>query len=304
MAFPLSLGLHELSGSWKPGMFSQNVLVKYYKTGSVPLISNTNWVGEIKKMGDKVTIRSRGNVTVRDYVDGQTLVRDHLNPGSQDLLIDKGKTTSFGITSIEAKQVDLPMDTIHVDDASRNLGLKIDAEILQSVTFDVHAANTGATAGKESGTVNLGASGAALVPTDANILDIIVATGLVLDEQQVPPDGRWLVVPHWFYARIKTSDLKDASLAGDGTSILRTGNVKLINDMTIIKSSNLLQTPAQTAWSALFGHKDALTFAAQMTESRVLPNFHTFGLVYDSLTVYGFKVVKPEAIGRLFISPT
>jgi hypothetical protein len=56
-----------------------------------------------------------------------------------------------------------------------------------------------------------------------------------------------------------------------------------------------------TATNMVFGHKMALTFAAQLTESEgPLRHPDYFGNFYRGLNVYGYKVIKPEALGHFY----
>ena len=129
--------------------------------------------------------------------------------------------------------------------------------------------------------------------------------GSVLDEQDVPENGRYLILPPTLIGLIKQSDLKDASLAGDGTSILRNGRVGMIDRFTIYLS-NLLSTftggGGEAATNVIFGQRHALTFASQLIKNENLRAERTFGELFRGLQVYGFKVIKPEALGhaRLF----
>ena len=114
-------------------------------------------------------------------------------------------------------------------DASEQLKINIDTHILANIYGDVHANNAGLTAGIKSSSYNMGVTGTPVQATKANIIDHIVDMGSVLDEQSVPENSRFVVMPPWACNLIKGSDLKDASLAGDGTSILRNGRVGMID---------------------------------------------------------------------------
>ena len=101
---------------------------------------------------------------------------------------------------------------------------------------------------------------------------------------------------------IKLSDLKDASLAGDQTSILRNGRLGVIDTFTLYKSNLLATTTdgANTCTNMIFGINDAITFATQLTENESLKNPFGFGTLFRGLQVYGYKVVKAEAMGWLY----
>lgn len=162
--------------------------------------------------------------------------------------------------------------------------------------------NFGATAGVRSGSVNLGVSGTPVRLDKTNIVDYIVDMGTVLDEQDVPENGRFIVMPPWACGLIKKSDLKDASLSGDDVSTLRSGRVGMI-DRYMIYKSNLLATTtdgSDTVTNMIFGQKTGLTFASQLLENESLRAESTFGTLFRGLQVYGFKVIKPEAVGWFY----
>jgi hypothetical protein len=73
------------------------------------------------------------------------------------------------------------------------------------------------------------------------VLNYIVDMGTVLDERNIPETGRWLVIPPWAAGMIKKSDLRNASISGDGSSLLRNGRLGMIDRFTLY-ASNLLPT--------------------------------------------------------------
>jgi hypothetical protein len=125
-----------------------------------------------------------------------------------------------------------------------------------------------------------------------------------MDEQNLPEESRWAVIPPWFAGMIKKSDLKDASLAGDGTSIMRNGRIGMIDRLTIYVS-NLLHDQADsgyTTYDAIAGHKAAISWASQMTKMESLRAESTFGTLVRGLNVYGYKVLKSEALCWMYIA--
>ena len=188
------------------------------------------------------------------------------------------------------------------EDASEQMKIAIDTDILAAIGASAHADNSGDSAGRISGDIDLGEAAAgvgtnAVQLTKANILDHLVDWGTVLDEQSVPESNRWVVLPAKACGLIKKSDLRDASIAGDGTSILRNGRLGMIDRFTIYRSNNL--NVNNTEIDILFGHPSALTFAAQITEMETIKNPDDFGDLVRGLEVYGFEVIKPEALGHV-----
>lgn len=304
MAFPITPGWPAYSGTIIPEVWSGKVLRNFYDATVLGEITNTDYSGDIKNQGDKVIIRTTPTLTIRDYVEGQQIEYELPEPTILELLIDQAKLWAFRTGDISSAQADIPFTEAWTKDASEQLKITIDTTVLGSIYSDVHAGNTGTTAGVRSASYDLGASGSPIAATKANIIDYIVDMGSCLDEQNIPETGRFLVIPPWACGLIKSSDLKDASLSGDGTSMLRNGRVGMIDRFTIF-SSNLLATTTDGVTTGvtymLFGHKLATSFATQLVKNEgPIRSEKYFGNFYRGLQVFGYKVVKPEGLGLFY----
>lgn len=269
-------------------------------------ISNTDYEGEIKKQGDKVKIRTRPTAVIRDYTRNTDILYDMPDGGVIDLEIDKGKYYAAQIDDVSAHQQDIKVMDAWATDASEQMKIAIDTDVLGVTYTQAHSANKGATAGRISQNINLGTAAAPRSVNSKTVIDAIVDAGQVLDEQNIPEAGRFLVVPAWVLSLIKKSDLKDASLSGDGTSIMRNGRVGMVDRFTLYLSNLLPKaavnigttaTPNSVAgFHLLAGHKNGLTFATQMTEMEELRLEKRFASAVRGLQVYGYKVVDPTAV--------
>ena len=180
--------------------------------------------------------------------------------------------------------------------------------MLEVIPAQVDAANTGTAAGNDSGDLNIGSLvspltvGKAVSSGVQGIVEFITDCGQVLDEQSVSDEGRWMVLPPWAIKLIKQSDLKIASLAGDGVSILRNGKVGMVDRFTLYQSRNVYKTLSPTtSWSVMFGHSAGLAFAAQIVEAQMIDNPSDFGYLIRGLMVFGFKVIEADYVGCAFI---
>lgn len=180
--------------------------------------------------------------------------------------------------------------------------ISIDSDVLNNIYSDVSSSNKGITAGYVSSSFNLGTTAAAIPLDNTNIVDYIVDCGSVLDEYNVPETGRWLVLPTHLCNLVKKSDLKDASLSGDGTSILRNGRMGMIDRFTIYRSNNYtaVTDTGHSCYHVLSGHKVGLTFATQLVKTESLKSESTFGTIVRGLQVYGYKVTKPDCLVDLY----
>jgi hypothetical protein len=284
------------------------LLEKFYKATVWTAISNTDYEGEIKDQGDKVIIRTIPSIAINPYQKGQKLVYERPESIATELLIDKGNYFAFTCDDVDAYQADLRLMNMFSQDAAEQQKIYVDSQVLTACTYGTagtfpgSANNAGATAGVVTSSFNLGASGSPVQITKTNVLEYIVDCMTVLDEQNVPESGRWMVIPHWFANLIQKSDLKDASLTGDGTSIMRNGRLGIIANCTLYKSNNLYSAAdgSFTAYWIPFGTNHAITFASQFTKMETLRAESTFGDLVRGLHVYGYKVIKTEAIGLLY----
>lgn len=299
---PVAAGIESHTATLTPEIWSGKTLVKFYTATVFAEISNTDYEGEIKNAGDTVHIRTIPDITISDYYIGEDLKYERPKTTVVDLLIDKGKSYALAINDVEKIQSDLAYVEKWTDDAGEQMAIKIDEGILADVYADVHASNSGATAGAKSSSLDLGATGSPVSMDKTNILDHIVDCGTVLDEQDIPQTQRWLVLPAIFCGMIKKSDLKDASLAGDGTSILRNGRMGAIDRFTLYSSNQVDTTTdgSDTVYNCIAGHPAALTFASQLVKNETLKNPWDFGDLLRGLQVYGYKVIKTEAMLHLY----
>lgn len=289
-----------------PQVWAGKLLENFYNATVFGEIANTDFEGDIKGYGDSVIIRTTPSITISNYTIGQKLTYQTPEKANVELQIDQAKSFAFAMDDVDEYQSDLRLMDEWSMAAGEEMKVAIDTDILGNIFTSASAANKGNDAGAISGGAAgvgyvLGDNTTPVVTTKSNIIDYIVDHGAVLDEQNCPQEGRWMVLPAWACARIKTSDLKDASLAGDGTSILRNGLIGMI-DRFKIYSSNSVATTQVGEFDVMAGHKKAVTFAAQMTKMETLPNPDSFGSLVRGLNVYGYEVVQPTLLTHGVIS--
>jgi len=306
MAYPVVSGRPNYSGNFIPEIWSGKLIENFYDATVLSAISNTDYEGEIRQYGDTVNIRTSPEVTIREYVKGQTLQVETPDKPKIQLLIDKGEYFACVEDDVDRVQSDINLMDTWSKDASEKMKIKIDQRVLTDLLPDVGVYNKGLTAGEQSASFNLGVTGTPLTVTKDGaaattpVVDLLVDLGTVLDEANCPESGRFVVIPAKMANLIKKSELKDASLSGDGTSILRNGRLGMIDRFTLYVSHNLYRNGAE--WSVIAGHKMGFTFASQMTNMETLRAESTFGNIVRGLQVYGYKVVKPEALATAVVT--
>jgi len=306
MSYPVSPGRPNYSGNFIPEIWSGKLIENFYDATVLAAISNTDYEGEIRQYGDTVNIRTTPEITIRDYVKGQTLVVENPDKPKLQLLIDKGEYFSCVEDDVDKVQSDINLMDTWSKDASERMKIKIDQRVLTDILPGIVAANKGATAGEQSASFNLGTSAAPLTVTKdgasstTSVVDLLVDLGTVLDEANSPEADRFVVIPAKMAGLIKKSELKDASLTGDAQSIVRNGRLGMVDRFTIYVSHNLSVSSGK--YNIIAGHKMGFTFASQMTNMETIRSESTFGNIIRGLQVYGYKVTKGEALATAVIS--
>lgn len=296
------------SGTFIPVIWSAKLNVKFYAASIFPAIANTDWEGEISNLGDKVIINNIPSITISNYTVGTNLTYQVPTPNTIELIIDKGKSFAFQVSDVLAYQSQPNQMETFSNDASEQMRVEVDRDGLLGIFNGGAAANKGATAGVKSAAYNMGTDSAPVTLTPANVLAKLLEMGAVLDEQNAPTTDRWLAIDPLTRILLMQSNLAQAQFMGDSTSIVRNGMIGKIDHFTVYVSNQLPTAAAGQDFSGgaqagalkrraiLAGQKSAIAFASQMTKMETLRNPNDFGDLVRGLQVYGYKVVKPEAL--------
>jgi hypothetical protein len=284
-------------------LYSSKVNVKYFAATCLNSIVNRRWEGELRH-GDEVVIANDPDVTISDGSKGGQVTFEQPQSTAVTLKINKVKQWGFKTEKLDDVQSHIANISGRWSDvAAKQLKIAIETDVFANVYADVDSSNTGASAGKISANIGLGAGtgSAGQAVTKTTVIEKIVDCGQVLTEQNVPETGRWMVIPPWMRSLLLTSDLKDASMTGDTVSPARNGRIGIVDTFELFVSNNLysLTDGTRTCSYVLFGTNDAITFAGQVDDTDSADDPYSWFTLHKGRFVYGYKVVKPEALGVL-----
>jgi hypothetical protein len=181
-----------------------------------------------------------------------------------------------------------------------------DAGVIAKMFAGVSASAPNHVLGTDSAT-NLGAgvfdgSGAIDITGANDPLDVMAHMARLLDEQNIPEEGRWFLAPPSFYEQLSQSSSKLMSVdfnAGQGS--IRNGLVSSgkLRGFDMYKSNNVPNTSA-AAGQILAGHISSTATAQTITSTEVLRDPDSFGDICRGLHVYGAKVLRPDALVSAF----
>jgi len=307
------------SGVFIPQLWSNKLNAKFYANTMLTEISNTDWEGEIKNQGDTIRIRTAPSITISDYSVGTTLTSQVPTPIFADMQIDQGKYFSVQVNDVLAHQADIDLMNMFTEDAAKQLKISIENDTFFQwfVTEGAVAENKGATAGANSAEYDLGTD---LIPIDQatpkNVLNTILAMSAAMDEQNLPEDGRWLMITPFDRQLLMQTDIAQAYFTGDSSSTIRTGKIGMLDRFTVYVSNLLPKgavgrelvaglsatsggddlTDAKPRRMMVAGTKHACAFASQIAKTEPLRNQSDFGDIVRGLAVYGRKVIKDDAL--------
>lgn len=272
--------------AFKPEVWAAQALVSLRKSlvYAGPGIVNHDYEGEIKKQGDTVHIKMLGDVTVFTYNRGDTITYEDLPDAEMTLKVDQSDAFAFKVDDIDKAQAGDEM-AARTDAASWNLKNKADAYVAGLYT-QTQSANVISTTAITDGD---------------KAYDGLIDLGVKLDEANVPDQGRWCVVPPWYYGLLLTNDKFVRVDASGGSEGLRNGQVGQVDNMTVLKSNSV---PVITGddYAVMAGYPGAISFADQVTEVESLRLESTFATGVRGLHLYGAKVVRPDGLAVLTAS--
>jgi N4-gp56 family major capsid protein len=131
--------------------------------------------------------------------------------------------------------------------------------------------------------------------TAANAYVYMLQMSTLLDEANIPSQGRWLIIPPWF----KEILMQDARFINPGTAQaeqrLANNVVGQIAGFTLLQSNNVVNT-SNDNYKILAGHPIAWTLAEQIVKVEAYRLEKRFADAVKGLHVYGAKVVRPAAL--------
>ena len=292
-----------------PSIYSKKVLNFFRKSSVVEAITNTDYTGEISAFGDSVKIIKEPVISVSDYTRNSDTTETRLTDQELTLVVDSAKAFKFIVDDIETNMSHVNFKEVASSSAAYALRDSYDAAVIATMFSGVSSSSpdhvlgsdnaTDLAAGTFDGTGNLDlgfASG------EHDPIDVMARMARLLDEQNVPEEGRWFVAGPDFYEVLGQASSKLLSVdfnAGQGS--IRNGLVSSgkLRGFEMYKSNNIAAT-SNAAGKVLGGHISSTATAQTIVSTETLRDPTSFGDIVRGLHVYGAKVLRPEALVSAF----
>jgi len=335
------------SGNFSPVIYSKQVQLAFRKASVCDAITNNDYFGEIANMGDTVKIIKEPEISVSAYLRGTTITQQDLTDNDFSLVVDKANYFAFKVDDIEKAHSHVNFQTLASDRAAFRLADQHDQEVLGYLSgykqTALHA-NAGAVNDQVNGTKADSAAGSDellaanklikssfgnITTTSAADHSIPVAARLpgatalptayvspamlvarmarLLDAQNVPTQGRWIVVDPVMMEVLRDEDsrLLNADFGGAG---LQNGMVlNNFHGFRVHVSNNLpsVGTGASTTGTAnqntnygviVAGHDSSVATAEQINKTETYRDPDSFADIVRGMHLYGRKILRPEGL--------
>jgi hypothetical protein len=267
-----------------PEIWAGTALERLYKSLVFGSVANRDYEGEIRAAGDMVRINQIGIINVSDYVEDSTSITPQtLTDAQKQLLIDQQKYFSFKIEDVSQAQAKPKVMELAMTEAAFRLRDQADQYIASLWT------DAGITTG-------LGTAGTPIDITSVNVIEYLGLVAQKMDENNVPLEGRWGVIPPWFHQKIVLANI---TLDTDNSEMFRNGFIGRAMGFTFFVSNNVVTSASNANSKIMFGYSGTVTFAEQILSMEAYRPESSFSDAVKGLYVYGAKIVRPDALALL-----
>lgn len=316
---------------WVPEIFSKNVLMRFTRESVVEGITNSDYFGEISAFGDSVRIITEPNITITTYGRGDTMTSANYNDAEHTLVLDQAHAYQFEVEDIETQLAHVGWEQLVSNAATYNMKMAYDLNVLAYFEAEmgrillankVIATDPLArlfvrreTAGNETlmaadtvvadiitqlkvDSYRLNNDLSSVTAGDIHPLDLISKMGLYLDKQDVPEEGRYIVVSPEFVEKLTAADsqLINVDYRGGQADFTNGLVAQDVRGFKVFKSNNA------TAGFLLGGHMSAVATANSIVKTEKLRSHDGFRDKIRGLHVFGRATVRENALVGAYVT--
>jgi len=273
-----------------PELWSAELLLSLKKRHVAAGLVNRDYQGEIRRQGDTVHVTNLTAPTIGTYTKHADITVEDIDDGTAALVIDQAKYFAFEVDDIEAVQQVAGGNALATQTREAGYGLADVADQFLLTTMNTAVQGTG----NDLGTVDVSDP----LLGNAKVYDTCVDLSVVLDESNVPDEGRFIIVSPSLHGRLLKDDRFVAAGDARGAETRGNGFIGQVAGLDVYKSNNLpaVTDPAATAGLALAGHRIATSYAEQIIKVEAARMEKRFADMVKGLHVYGAKVFRPAAL--------
>jgi hypothetical protein len=277
-----------------PEIWSDEIIAAYKQNlVAANLFSKMSFKG---KKGDTLHIPkpTRGSASVKQASTQVTLIA--ATETEQQVLVNKHYEYSRLIEDIVEVQAQASLRKFYTDDAGYALAKQVDTDLIQ-----LGRTSNGGTAGADYNTAYLGGDGTTAYVDGTNVGTALTDAAIRrtiqrLDDQDVPMDNRFLIVPPSARNSLMgVARFTEQAFVGEigGGNTIRNGQIGDIYGVKVFVTTNADTATTNTSRIALMAHKDAFVLAEQMgvrTQTQYKQEY--LGTLFTSDMLYGVAELR------------
>jgi len=254
-----------------------NFIPELWNVGMIDIMEKTHVYGKIcrceidapiTRMGQTVHISGIGDIVIGTYT-GADIVMQALSDAGVTMKIEYADYFNFWVNDVDALQANANLMNGATKKASYKMKDKSDGRI-----YDAMVAAAGL----------VGPTETALDTSSA--ISNTAEMDLLLKEAEIPPEDRWITIPHWMGTKLL--------LAGIYHAQDLKGNIN--GFITKVLGPDMYESGNNAATVILAGSYGAAAYAEQIIKTKAFEPEKKFGDALKGLHVYGVKVVKPNEL--------
>lgn len=267
-----------------PEIWSAELLVTLEKSlvYAAPGVVNRDYEGEIADAGDTVHITGLADPTVGTYTPHTDITIEDVDDNTLALAIDQSKYFAFEVDDVEQRQARGPLLDKQAKRAAYKLRDVADQFVAGLMLAGVAAANKVAQAAY----------------TKTTAYEALVDLSVILDQNDVPEENRWVIVTPAFHGLLRKDDRFVAAGDAQGAATRANGVVGEAAGFTVRKSNNA-PTTTGTGKAIMAGYDGATSYAEQINKTEAVRMEKRFADLVKGLHLYGGKVIRPTALAML-----
>jgi hypothetical protein len=278
-----------------PAVWAASLLSNLNNAHVYAKLCNRDYEGDISGVGDTVKINAIGNPTIGNYTKNTNMSAvETLTDAQTTLLIAYAKYFNFQVDDIDKVQQKPKVMNEAMKNAAWGLADAVD-QGLAGLYTEVPAANY-ASSSTDAAPVACGS-----LTAGSSFYDRLVDLSVILDDNNTPTDGRWVVVPNWARG-VMAKDSRFVNATQLGNDIRARGVVAQAAGFDIYQSNNISKagSTSTSSYRVIAGHPMAWSYAEQVSQVEAYRPELRFADAVKGLLVYGYKVVRPSNLAVLF----
>jgi len=249
-------------------------------------LANQNYTGDLIP-GGTVKVAQIGEVAVTAYTKAATLSYETLDDASLSMVIDQMQSIAFTIDETDERFISFDVIGAALERGMYRVKDTIDQFIAGKYT---------------DAAVTYGAAASPKAVSSGTVFQYLAEFGEVMDEANLPREGRWIVVPPWVFTKLtiaaSTNMNPNGSLWANGWVSGVAGFDRMYMSNNVAKSGTVYTIMGSVG-------NEALSYAGAIDGAiRIFPHESSRGTKVDGLWVYGGKVVRPDMLACMYAAET